>query len=577
MLAVRALPPGGQENFATRWRRGPALGNTGGLLILPFHLVAKRGLSAVGGSSPRGPPDPTSQGASSRSGPDRVTGRGPAPRLERADGAGVRPSLQAAKLALGMKARTTGPIHHPAPGCLRRAIARPAEIGRTFHTDTHSTRTGRNPIARVSIERGRLNRSAEPMTSAKADVPALTVSHGSPRKRASPHQLVYWRALPSRDPGNMLNGDSGRHRAQSVHPNRGMGQPMHRTLKLAATIALAAIIVTPGVTVAEENPRDRIKVTELATVVDGPCTDDNCSLGSTVGPDGALYVTDHTAGRVQRVDPRDGTVTTFADGLPQTIPGVAGGGVADVAFRGRTAFVLVAGTGEFWTELSGSPVAPVAEGLYRLDQVGSGRTRATLVADIYAWSEAHPPRYPGFFVPGGYTYAMQPYRNGFLITDGHHNRVLRVQRTGAISVFFDFNANVVPTGLDRIGSNVLVGQAGPVPHVPDTGRLVALRRHGLRMLVLATGAPLLVDVEIGRHTVYGLAQGDWPYEGQPDMEGAPASPDTGKLMRADHLGRFRTIVSHLDRPTTFELIGNRAFVVTINGKVLKITGLGQHN
>src|SRR4249920_3628984 len=38
--------------------------------------------------------------------------------------------------------------------------------------------------------------------------------------------------------------------------------------------------------------------------------------GSTVGPDGALYVTEGAVGRISRVDPRTGEVTTFASGLP---------------------------------------------------------------------------------------------------------------------------------------------------------------------------------------------------------------------------------------------------------------------
>ena len=38
--------------------------------------------------------------------------------------------------------------------------------------------------------------------------------------------------------------------------------------------------------------------------------------GSTVGPDGALYVTEGAAGRISRVDPKTGEVTTFASGLP---------------------------------------------------------------------------------------------------------------------------------------------------------------------------------------------------------------------------------------------------------------------
>jgi hypothetical protein len=107
------------------------------------------------------------------------------------------------------------------------------------------------------------------------------------------------------------------------------------------------------------------------------------------------------------------------------------------------------------------------------------------------------------------------------------------------------------------------------------GRVVALHGPSGRIINVASGAPLLVDVEVRGHTVYGLAQGHWPYAGQEGKEGFPAAPNTGMLMRADRHGQFRPVVSGLDRPTTFELIGNAAFVVTITGKVLKITGLNR--
>jgi hypothetical protein len=349
-------------------------------------------------------------------------------------------------------------------------------------------------------------------------------------------------------------------------------------MRSASTLALTVALLAPGVPAAAADESGRpIMVTELASFVDGPCADDICGSGSTIGPDGALYVTDSTDGRIQRIDPWSGAVTTYADGLPLQIEGVVGGGVADVAFLGSTAYVLVTGVSEFWTALIGSPNAPAAEGVYRLDRVGSGTTRATLIADIYTWSEDNPPANSEFFVPGGYTYAMQPHRDGFLVTDGHHNRVLQVEVDGDISVFHDFAENVVPTGLERVGRTVLVGQAGPVPHTPETGRVVALRRAGGPVAVpLASGAPLLVDVEVGpRHRLYGLAQGDWPYEGQEGKEGFPAAPNTGSLMLADRHGQFRSVVSGLDRPTTFELIGQTAFVVTITGKVLRISGLNR--
>ena len=354
---------------------------------------------------------------------------------------------------------------------------------------------------------------------------------------------------------------------------------MSRFTKLALAATLAVALLGPHVGAAAgrvpstaESQSGKPGMTTLATFVNGPCADDICGSGSTVGPDGALYVTDSTDGRIRWINPRNGTVKTYADGLPLQIEGVIGGGVADIAFRGSTAYVLVTGVSEFWTELIGSTNAPAAEGVYRLDRVGKGTTRTTLIADLYTWSEAHPPDSPNFFVPGGYTYSMQAYRNGFLVADAHHNRILRVRVSGRISVFKDFGKNVVPTGLERMGRRtVLVGQAGPVPHTPKTGRVVALRGGG-RIERLASGAPLLVDVEIGpQHGLYGLAQGNWPYEGQEGKEGFPAKPRTGHLMLADSDGHFESVVSGLDRPTTFEIIGESAFVVTITGKVLRIS------
>src|SRR5690348_5726976 len=60
--------------------------------------------------------------------------------------------------------------------------------------------------------------------------------------------------------------------------------------------------------------------------------------GSTVGPDGALYVTENLEGRIWRVDPETGQVTTFATGLPAGLFGIGNGGVVDVAFIGNTAY-----------------------------------------------------------------------------------------------------------------------------------------------------------------------------------------------------------------------------------------------
>ena len=58
-------------------------------------------------------------------------------------------------------------------------------------------------------------------------------------------------------------------------------------------------------------------------------------LGSTIGPDGALYVTETAAGRITRIDPKTGATTTYASGLPKSIIGL--GGAMDIAFIGHRA------------------------------------------------------------------------------------------------------------------------------------------------------------------------------------------------------------------------------------------------
>jgi hypothetical protein len=155
-----------------------------------------------------------------------------------------------------------------------------------------------------------------------------------------------------------------------------------------------------------------------------------------------------TAGRISRVDPQTGEVTTVASGLPKPgIPGYPFGGAVDLTFLGTTAYVLVAVVGP-------SDVV----GIYRVD----GPDQFTVIADIGTFSAQNPPRDP-VFDPRGGQYALEPYRGGFLVTDGHHNRVLRVTLDGEVSEVIAFG-NTVPTGLAVSGNTVYMAEAGPVPH-----------------------------------------------------------------------------------------------------------------
>jgi hypothetical protein len=130
--------------------------------------------------------------------------------------------------------------------------------------------------------------------------------------------------------------------------------------------------------------------------------------------------------------------------------------------------------------------------------------------------------------------------------------------------------NIVPTGLAISGNTVYMAEAGPVPHNPVDGKIVSFEPGSSTVSEVASGAPLLVDVEIGRgRTLFALAQGDSSCA-VPECAGAPADPDTGALVKANADGTFTTLAEHLDQPTSLEIIGNTAYVVTLGGEVWKI-------
>lgn len=248
-----------------------------------------------------------------------------------------------------------------------------------------------------------------------------------------------------------------------------------------------AILLGSSAAAAARAPADEHSHSVLATgLSDGS--------GSTVGPDGALYVTEGMAGELSRVDPESGEVTTVASGLPQSFLGI--GGAMDVAFLDGTPYVIVTLVGE---DLGGSDVV----GLYRID----GPDSYTIIADLGQWSSDHPPDTP-FFIPTGVQYAIEAFAGGFLITDGHHNRVLFVTLEGEISEVLTLG-NVVPTGLAIKGRKLLMSLAGPVPHLPEDGKVVLFGPHIQDVREIASGGRLLVDVEFGRgHNLYALSQGE---------------------------------------------------------------------
>ncbi len=280
------------------------------------------------------------------------------------------------------------------------------------------------------------------------------------------------------------------------------------------------------------------------------------SVGSTIGPGGALYVTEGAAGRITRVDPKTGATTTFASGLPKSIIGV--GGAMDIAFIGGTAYVLVTLVGP---DVGGSDIV----GIYRVD----GPNSFTVVADIGEFAINNPPD-TSFAVPTGLQYALETYRGGFLVTDGHHNRVYRVTLDGEVTELIAFG-NIVPTGLAVRGKTIYMAEAGPLPHLPEDGKVVSFGPKSTTATEVASGSRLLVDVEFGRgRTLYALSQGVWPLGGP---AGSPALPNTGALVKVNRDGAFTVVTDGLNQPTSLEFIGNTAYIVTLGGEIWKIDGV----
>jgi hypothetical protein len=317
-----------------------------------------------------------------------------------------------------------------------------------------------------------------------------------------------------------------------------------RTILLVAALAALTALVAPSSARAAQPPAPHVQL--LVSGLEG-------ALGSTVGPDGALYVTEGTAGRITRVDPRTGHTTTFASGLPKRIADV--GGAMDIAFIHHTAYVLVTLVSP---DVGGSDI----DGIYRVDSPN----HFTVIADIGAFSLAHPP-IPAFFIPTGVQFAMQQYRGGFLVTDGHHNRVLRVGLNGDIAELMAF-PDIVPTGLEVRGRTIYLAEAGPVPHLPENGKVVSFTTRSSSPTEVASGGPLLVDAEFGPGgKLYALSQGHFT-PGHP--EGSPADPNTGVLERVNRNGTMTPVVTGLNQPTSLEFIGHKAYVVTLGGDIWTI-------
>ena len=325
-------------------------------------------------------------------------------------------------------------------------------------------------------------------------------------------------------------------------------------IKTSTVLLAAALIAMITPSAANAGPPSKTPTaTLLVSGLEG-------TQGSTVGPDGALYVSESLAGRIWRVDPETGQVTTFASGLPPSLSGIGNGGVVDVAFIGKTAYALVTAVA---SDAGGTNVV----GIYRVD----GPASFTVVADIGEFNLLNPPTIPFHFdLPTGFQFAIEKYRGGFLVTDANLNRVLRVTLDGEISVFIDFD-NLVPTGLLVRGNTIYMTEAGSDPHLPQTGKVVTFGPESSTATEIASGIPWALDLQFGLgRSLYALSFGTF----DPDTEALNlAVPNTGALLKVNGDGTSTVIIDGLNQPTSLQFIGNKAYVVTLTGEIWVIDGL----
>ena len=174
--------------------------------------------------------------------------------------------------------------------------------------------------------------------------------------------------------------------------------------------ALAIMLVVPSSDALAHKPGDSGPVVTVlnSTALGG------LGSGSTIGPDGALYVTNGNAGTLVRIDPRNGSETVVGSGLPLQVIGF--GGAIDVAFVGHRAYVLVTAAG------SDFGVPDAVMGIYRLERDGT----FSVFADLGTWSAAHPPADPDWNAAQGLQYSLDVWHNGFVVADAHLGRLIRV-------------------------------------------------------------------------------------------------------------------------------------------------------
>ena len=251
---------------------------------------------------------------------------------------------------------------------------------------------------------------------------------------------------------------------------------------LAGVVALAAMIVPLAASAARPGASPGAPQL-LASLAGGAAS------GSAIGPGGALYVPQPATGEIWRIDPRSGAKTLYASGLPTRFRGFRSAVSWTSRSRDRRRTRLSASSGQRSRPTSSHVIrgsgstASTGRRARPSSQTSAVRMREPAAADLpdrgsdrrAVRARAVPrwlPRHRRAPQPGS-------------LRDARRQRVRDPAVRGRR-----------PDRAGRLGQHGLPGRGGPVPHLPQNGKVVSFRPGASTTTDVAAGARLAVDVEL---------------------------------------------------------------------------------